>query len=85
VTVSSTTPPSSPKPGWRPRSRKEQGRLLALGFVVALAIVFAVVNLNDVSVNWIVTTSQTSLTVVIVVSFLFGVAIGALLHRRASR
>ena len=63
--MSSTTQPSSPKPGRRPRSRKEQSRLLALGFVVALAIVFAVVNLNDVSVNWIVTTSETSLTVVI--------------------
>jgi uncharacterized integral membrane protein len=83
--LSSTTKPPSPKPPQRPRSRKQQSRLLALGFILALAIVFAVVNLNDVRVDWIVTTSQTSLTVVIVVSFLFGGVIGALLHRRASR
>ena len=82
--VSSGSQPPTPS-GRRPRSRKEQTRLLAAGFLVAVAVVFAVLNLNKVKVDWIITTSQTSLTVVIVLSFLFGLGMGVLLHRRATR
>ncbi len=66
----------------RHRSTREQSRLLAIGAAVVIAILFAILNLHTVSVNWIVTTTHTSLTVVIVVSFLIGAGVGALLMRR---
>jgi hypothetical protein len=57
---------------------------LAAGFAGALILAFALVNLGDVKVDWIVTTTQTSLTVVIAVSFLLGVFAGVLFWRRRS-
>lgn len=56
--------------------------MLVSGAVVALVIVFAVLNTNKVKVDWIVTTSSTALIVVIVVSFLLGSIAGALFWRR---
>ena len=56
--------------------------MLVSGAVVALVIVFAVLNTNKVKVDWIVTTSNTALIVVIVVSFLLGSIAGALFWRR---
>ena len=56
--------------------------MLVSGAVVALVIVFAVLNTNKIKVDWIVTTSNTALIVVIVVSFLLGSVAGALFWRR---
>lgn len=56
--------------------------MLVSGGAVALVIVFAVLNTNKVKVDWIVTTSNTALILVIVVSFLLGAIAGALFWRR---
>jgi uncharacterized integral membrane protein len=65
--------------------RKQRIQLLAAGGGVALVIVFAVLNLNKVAVDWIVTTTNTPLTVVIVVSFLVGVIVGAMSWRHRGK
>lgn len=64
------------------RSRSEQLRLGALGAALALAIIFAVLNLDRVRVNWIVTHSATPLIFVIAVSFVLGAIVGVSLWRR---
>ena len=73
---------ASARGGRRRPNRKHQARMLVSGAVVALVIVFAVLNTNKVKVDWIVTTSSTALIVVIVVSFLLGSIAGALFWRR---
>ncbi len=82
--MSAGSPPPTAATRRRVRSSKDKARLIILGAALALAIVFAVLNLHKVSVNWIVTTTQTPLTVVIVVSFLVGAVFGALIYRRAA-
>ena len=65
-----------------PASRRERirtGMAFALG---ALTVLFAVVNLDEVEVSWIVGTWQTPLIVVILVSVLLGAALGWILARR---
>lgn len=65
-----------------PGSRKERlrtGVAFALG---ALTVLFAVLNLDPVSVSWIIATWQTPLIVVILVSVLIGVAFGWIMARR---
>jgi uncharacterized integral membrane protein len=64
------------------RSRGDQARLILAGIVGGLAIAFAVLNVNKVEVDWIVDTVQTPLIVVIVVSWLVGLALGYGLARR---
>jgi uncharacterized integral membrane protein len=61
------------------RSRNRQVAVLVLA---ALGILFSVVNLDKVGVNWIVGTWQTPLIVVIAVSILVGASIGFSLGRR---
>lgn len=77
--------PSSPR-GRRevdkPRSRREGVRLVAVATVSALAALFAVLNLEEVEVNWIVGTFDTPLIVVVAVSILLGAALGYLAARR---
>lgn len=81
--MSSGSQPVRSGPGSGPPGRKRaQARLIIAGVALGLIIVFAVVNLHKVKVDWIVTTTQTSLTVVIAVSFLLGVLGGILLWRR---
>ena len=78
------TPAPTTTPGARPPERKRRGSLLAkenrrllYGLVIgALVAVFAVLNLDEVEVNWIFGTAQTPLILVIAVSFLLGVAVG---------
>ena len=50
--------------------------------VSALAALFAVLNLDEVEVNWIVGTFDTPLIVVIAVSILLGAALGYVAARR---
>jgi lipopolysaccharide assembly protein A len=70
----------------RNRSRGEQVRLVAAFVLGGLVVLFAVLNLDDVRVNWIFFKSATPLIVVIVVCLLAGAALGAVgAHRRAQR
>ena len=56
--------------------------LIVGGVLGALAVLFAVLNLDDVRVNWIVATWTTPLIVVIVVALAIGGALGWTLTRR---
>lgn len=68
-----------------PAARRERNRRIAALAVGALIVLFAVVNLDDVDVNWVVTTTATPLIVVIGVSFLLGLLGGYLLRGRRAR
>lgn len=66
----------------RPGHRRERARFIAAGVVIALIVVFGVLNTEKVKVDWIVATGHTSLIVVIIVSFLLGAVAGAAFWRR---
>ena len=53
--------------------------------LVALAVVFALLNLEKVEVDWLIGSWETPLIVVIVVSMLLGAGIDRLLMRRARK
>jgi uncharacterized integral membrane protein len=74
-------------PGRQPeRSRRQQARLVAGLTLAGLGVVFAVLNLDEVSVNWIIGTWDTPLIIVIAISVLVGAALGFLAaQRRESR
>lgn len=59
----------------------EKRQIAALG-LVALGVVFAAANLDEVKVNWILGTWRTPLIVVIALSMLVGSALGYLISRR---
>jgi uncharacterized integral membrane protein len=50
-----------------------------------LVVVFALINLNDVRVHWLVTTQKTPLIVVIALAFVLGVLADRLVLARARR
>jgi uncharacterized integral membrane protein len=64
---------------------KENRRLVAGAILGAVVSVFAVLNLDDVDVNWIVGSGSTPLIVVIAVSFAAGLALGYLTRRTRER
>ena len=66
------------------RSARENLRTVGVVGLLAVAVVFALVNLDKVEVSWIVTSSKTPLIVVIVIAFLLGVAT-ALVGQRLRR
>jgi uncharacterized integral membrane protein len=53
-------------------ARRDRARLIAAGIIGALIAVFAVVNLDQVKVHWLVTSGKTPLILVIAVAFLLG-------------
>jgi uncharacterized integral membrane protein len=65
--------------------RRRQRRLIAAVVVGVVVVVFAVINLNDVKVHWLVATGQTPLIVVIVLAFVLGMLADRLLVVRAKR
>jgi uncharacterized integral membrane protein len=78
------TPAPTTTPGARPPAKRGAGRILAkenrralAGLIIgAVTAVFAVLNLDEVEVNWIFGTAQTPLIVVIAVTFLLGALTG---------
>jgi len=79
-----TTPEPSAQRDVR-AAKQHRRREVAAAVVGALVAVFALLNLGDVQVNWIVTSAGTPLIVVIVISVLVGVALDRLLIRRKQR
>ncbi len=65
--------------------RRRQQRVIAAVLIGALVALFAVINLNDVKVHWLVATNQTPLIVVIVLAFLLGILADRLLLARAKK
>ena len=66
-------------------AQRDQRRVIAVVSVLIVALVFALANFDKVKVHWIVTTSSTPLIVVIVLSFLLGVAADRIAVRRARK
>ena len=79
---SPTREPAGRKPAKSRRERTSQIVTFVLGALVAL---FAVLNLDEVDVNWIVGTWRTPLIVVIAVSLLLGSGLGYFIARRSPR
>jgi uncharacterized integral membrane protein len=67
------------------RGRREQARQLAMVVLAILITLFAVLNLDDVKVDWIVGSGRAPLIIVIVISVLVGIALSQFAQRRASR
>jgi uncharacterized integral membrane protein len=75
-------------PAKRPGDKPEKAagtRLVAAGILGVLAAVFAIINLDEVKVDWLVGSWQTPLIVVIAVSMLLGAGLDRLLVRRARK
>ena len=67
----------------RPAKRAPERRRQALAFGLGgLSVLFAVLNLDEVEVNWIIATGQTPLIVVIAFSMLVGAAIAYVVGRK---
>ena len=84
-------PPSSDRPTVPTRpshtalERRQLARLSAAALIGALMAAFALVNLNDVKVHWVIATGETPLIVVIALAFLLGIVADRLLLVRAKR
>jgi uncharacterized integral membrane protein len=65
--------------------RRQGARIIAAGILGALVLAFALANLGDVKVHWLITTGETPLILVIAVAFLIGVVADRLLVVRGRR
>jgi lipopolysaccharide assembly protein A len=72
--------PKSPR-----RGRREQGRTVVLLILAVLITLFAVLNVHQVKVDWILRTSEVPLIIVIVLSLLVGALLGAFASRRGGK
>ncbi len=83
-----TSEPHPPSPtdstGQKP-ARRDRARLVASAIIGAVVAAFALLNLDNVRVHWIVATGQTPLILVIVLAFLLGMAADRLFVVRAKR
>jgi uncharacterized integral membrane protein len=68
-------------PSGAPAQRRSRGREIAAAVLGALVAVFALLNLGDVKVHWILVTGQTPLIVVIALAFLLGMVVDRLVIR----
>jgi uncharacterized integral membrane protein len=66
------------------RSRTERARAAVPALLAAILIAFAVLNLNQVKVDWIVGSGHAPLIIVIVISVLIGI-VGTHLAERVGR
>jgi uncharacterized integral membrane protein len=66
---------AAPHGAERERSRRETARTASLVVLAVLATVFAVLNSNEVKVDWIVGSGHAPLIVVIVISLLAGIVL----------
>lgn len=65
--------------------RRQRARVAVAAIIAAVVTAFALLNLNDVRVHWLIATNQTPLIVVIVLAFALGVLVDRLLVVRARR
>jgi lipopolysaccharide assembly protein A len=75
-----TQGPKQPK-----RSRRERTRLVAIVLLAVVITLFAVLNFEDVKVDWIVGSGEVPLIIVIVISLLVGVLLTYLAGRRTAK
>jgi uncharacterized integral membrane protein len=74
---------STPDPP--PKKRDLTSKTIAAVAVAILLLAFGLSNQNDVSIDWLVGTTDTPLIIVILVSAGFGVLLGALAVRSRSK
>ena len=67
------------------RGRREQGRTVVLLILAVLITLFAVLNLDQVRVHYIVGSGRLPLIIVIVASLLIGILLGGFASRRGGR
>ena len=77
--------PASQQDENAPMPRRDRARLTAGLILVALGLAFALVNLGDVKVDWIVGSAHSPLILVIAVSILIGVGLDRVAVRRARK
>ncbi|MGH2853549.1 MAG: hypothetical protein ACRDLF_05075 [Solirubrobacteraceae bacterium] len=80
MSASTQTPASKPK-----RSRRELTRTGGLVVLAVLMTLFAVLNLEEVEVNWIIGSGHAPLIVVIVLSVLVGIVLTHFVERRSAK
>jgi Flp pilus assembly protein TadB len=74
-------PPSTVGESPPRRPPAERPRLIAAGVLGALIAVFALLNVGDVKVHWLIATGHTPLIVVIALAFILGMLVDRLLIR----
>ena len=67
------------------RSRRERARRIAIGILAAVAVLFAILNFEDVKVDLLFGSVTMPLVIVIAACLLIGGLIGAYLGRRGRR
>lgn len=85
VSTPTHTPEQAEQAEKRRRSAREQSRQIALLALAVLITLFAVLNVDEVKVHWIVGSGHAPLIIVIVVSLLIGIALSHFSQRRSSR
>jgi uncharacterized integral membrane protein len=96
--MSAQPPPSAEKPaadaqqpkkrrgrGLDRTSKREMSRAISLVALVVVAIVFALLNLDDVEVHWAFGSGKAPLIVVIVISLLVGIVLTYFAERVSAR
>jgi uncharacterized integral membrane protein len=83
--VASDSTDLQPAPEGAKRRSAQRARIAAACVLGALAAAFAILNTDEVEVNWILGSWSTPLIIVIVVSFLVGVAADRLAVVRSKR
>ena len=82
--MASTEPSAAPK-AKSPARKGQNARVIGAASLGAVVTLFAVLNLDDVDVNWIFGTASTPLIVVILLCVALGMAIDRGLVRRGRR
>ena len=80
--------PTERTPVKRPEDKPDRAattRVAAAAVLGGIAALFAVVNLDDVKVSWVVGSWQTPLILVIVISMLLGAGLDRLIVRRSRK
>ncbi|MGN6871431.1 MAG: hypothetical protein ACTHMY_23800 [Solirubrobacteraceae bacterium] len=67
--------------GRTPAERRHRARVISAAVLAAVVTAFALLNVDDVKVHWLVATGQTPLIVVIALAFLLGMLVDRLVIR----
>jgi len=77
--------PGQQEPKAHPRSRGDQTRAWALVVLAVLTTLFAILNVHEVKVHYIVGTGEAPLIIVIVISLLAGMVLTHFAERRSGK